>query len=316
LLIEIFRFFSRILLLGLVVILSFLICFAPIIYTAAARPASGESPFQSAIVAVGHVLYRVFPFARGLFEDKVANFWCATSVVFRWKERFSSHSVLLVRAALGTTIVALLPSGINLFKQPTAASFILSLGTQALAFFLFSFQVHEKTILMPLAPLLLCYACGQRSMFFTAWLSNIAMFSMYPLLFRDGLVLPYCAFQIVFTLLAFRLARAPSEMWNVCCVISLSGCMVLHLASAFVPAPARYPDIHLLACAVYSFVHFALAFAGLHVLLYRLPQLNVVAEQVVSFSAAAVSDASASTSPAAVQPTPSRVLRSSTKKQQ
>ena len=31
--------------------------------------------------AVLQVLHRMFPFARGLYEDKVANFWCSVSVV-------------------------------------------------------------------------------------------------------------------------------------------------------------------------------------------------------------------------------------------
>ena len=30
--------------------------------------------------AVLQVVHRMFPFARGLYEDKVANFWCSISV--------------------------------------------------------------------------------------------------------------------------------------------------------------------------------------------------------------------------------------------
>lgn len=40
--------------------------------------------------------HRVFPFARGLWEDKVANFWCAANVVIKFRELF--HQTTLQRA--------------------------------------------------------------------------------------------------------------------------------------------------------------------------------------------------------------------------
>lgn len=36
--------------------------------------------------AVLQVVHRMFPFARGLYEDKVANFWCSISVAAWWTE--------------------------------------------------------------------------------------------------------------------------------------------------------------------------------------------------------------------------------------
>jgi hypothetical protein len=42
-------------------------------------------PFPGAIQQVVH---RMFPFARGIFEDKVANFWCASNVVVKWRRWF------------------------------------------------------------------------------------------------------------------------------------------------------------------------------------------------------------------------------------
>jgi alpha-1,3-glucosyltransferase len=35
------------------------------------------------------VVHRIFPLARGLFEDKVANFWCASNVAIKWRTWFS-----------------------------------------------------------------------------------------------------------------------------------------------------------------------------------------------------------------------------------
>jgi alpha-1,3-glucosyltransferase len=33
------------------------------------------------------VVHRIFPFARGLFEDKVANVWCVLDLVVKLKRR-------------------------------------------------------------------------------------------------------------------------------------------------------------------------------------------------------------------------------------
>jgi hypothetical protein len=50
------------------------------------------APFLS-LDGLAAVLRRVFPFERGLFEDKVANVWCALSVVVKLKRHFS-HATL------------------------------------------------------------------------------------------------------------------------------------------------------------------------------------------------------------------------------
>ena len=42
--------------------------------------------------AVLQVLHRMFPFARGLYEDKVANFWCSISVEARHAADSSIHA--------------------------------------------------------------------------------------------------------------------------------------------------------------------------------------------------------------------------------
>lgn len=64
-------------LLGAVVVATFALLFAPLVVFG--------GPQQ-----LGQCLFRVFPFARGLWEDKVANFWCAANVVIKFRERFSS----------------------------------------------------------------------------------------------------------------------------------------------------------------------------------------------------------------------------------
>ncbi|KAJ2843649.1 Glucosyltransferase-like protein, partial [Coemansia brasiliensis] len=96
---------------------------------------------------------------RGLYEDKVANVWCAVNVAIKLRSLFTTHT--LVRLATSVTALACLPACGHLFyalKRTSIASITVlkyCLVNTSLAFFLFSFQVHEKTILVPLTPALL-----------------------------------------------------------------------------------------------------------------------------------------------------------------
>lgn len=119
-------------------------------------------------------IIRIFPFARGLFEDKVANFWCASNVVIKWK--LWASKTTLIRLSTALTAFGFLPAVIGLvvaaFKlsswsplakneqrrqdqTPFLPLLPYALLTSSMSFFLFSFQVHEKTILVPLLPLTL-----------------------------------------------------------------------------------------------------------------------------------------------------------------
>lgn len=57
--------------LGLTAVGTLALCFAPFY-------AAGQWP---ALLAV---LHRLFPLHRGLFEDKVANFWCALAILTKF----------------------------------------------------------------------------------------------------------------------------------------------------------------------------------------------------------------------------------------
>lgn len=134
-------------------------------------------PFLPPFAPISSILdpiTRIFPFNRGLFEDKVANFWCATNVVLKWR-RWASQD-LLVKLSAALTALGFLPAVSTLLysgyklqikdaardkkatpTQPTPLLPLLpyALLTSSLSFFLFSFQVHEKTILVPLLPMTL-----------------------------------------------------------------------------------------------------------------------------------------------------------------
>lgn len=118
-------------------------------------------------------------------------------------------------------------------------------------------------------------------------------FSLFPLLIKDGQVIPYFAL-VVFYLVAFfnaygnlnlqdvkttsekvttLLVRSFSfgDSFLICFTMkisfflsifqfvgSLMGTLFLSLAALIIAPPVRYPDIHALLNAVYSFVHFVI----------------------------------------------------------
>lgn len=203
------------------------------------------------ITAAGHVLSRQFPFGRGLYEDKVANVWCSLSLVLKLKQMLDPSA--LIKLCLASTLFSLLPPTVLLARRPNATNLMAASVCCALGFFLFSYQVHEKSILLPLLPAGLLFG---HSPFATSWFVTVGAFSMYPLLEKDGLSLAYVA-----TIVGFNLLVAPSSCggWRyikTARLLSIAGMVTIHALAAFVPAPDRYPDIHTYAFAIYSCVHF------------------------------------------------------------
>jgi hypothetical protein len=84
------------------------------------------------------VLSRLAPLERGLYEDYVANFWCSTSLLVKWKQFFSIP--MLARLAMGMTIGASLPSMVQQILAPSAEGFLFSMLNSSFAFYLFAFQ--------------------------------------------------------------------------------------------------------------------------------------------------------------------------------
>ncbi|XP_056638828.1 dolichyl pyrophosphate Man9GlcNAc2 alpha-1,3-glucosyltransferase [Diorhabda sublineata] len=139
------------------------------------------------------VVHRQFPFARGVFEDKVSNVWCALNVIFKFKKTFDDYQMM--RICLFTTFYALLPSSVDLFLRPNLKKFILSQINSSLAFFLFSFQVHEKSILLVAVPVLLYFPYDPFTCF---WFLCLSVFSMTPLLLKDGLTVAFMALMLFY----------------------------------------------------------------------------------------------------------------------
>ncbi|KAE8210846.1 hypothetical protein CF327_g5335 [Tilletia walkeri] len=270
-------------------------------------------PWLTSPQAFLQVIHRIFPVARGIFEDKVANVWCFLSVLpviprsLRPKELMSVEA--LARLSMITTLLVILPGCVQLFwagaetvrvemevdevqqrkskagsngpegqarpyyagsikapssydgasvagsvlatplkstrhrgsistasatpmkssvagstnigvhpsrsllpqaprsqasicPSPAARILPYALLSTSMAFFLFGFQVHEKSILLPLLPLTLLMCAkgdawgGGEAKSDWEWAvlgNNVALFSLWPLLKRDGVSLQYTA---------------------------------------------------------------------------------------------------------------------------
>ncbi|XP_077298308.1 ALG6 alpha-1,3-glucosyltransferase garnysstan [Arctopsyche grandis] len=150
-------------------------------------------PFLSNFQSVSQVLTRLFPLARGVFEDKVANFWCAINTFIKLKN--ICDNAMMAKVCVITTLLAVLPSSLDLFFRPNVNKFVLSLINSSLSFFLFSFQVHEKSILLCAVPVLLHLPLDPVPSF---WFLTTCTFSMLPLLLKDGLILGYFSLSIIY----------------------------------------------------------------------------------------------------------------------
>ncbi|KAM4872512.1 dolichyl pyrophosphate Man9GlcNAc2 alpha-1,3-glucosyltransferase [Thomomys bottae] len=131
------------------------------------------------------VLRRLFPVDRGLFEDKVANIWCSFNIFLKIKDIVPRHIQIIISFCF--TFLSLLPACIKLTLQPSPKGFKFTLVSCALSFFLFSFQVHEKSILLVSLPVcLILYDIP----FMATWFLLVSTFSMLPLLLKDELLIP------------------------------------------------------------------------------------------------------------------------------
>ncbi|XP_018609718.1 dolichyl pyrophosphate Man9GlcNAc2 alpha-1,3-glucosyltransferase [Scleropages formosus] len=254
---------------SLTVLVSFALCWLPFLF----------DPQQTL-----QVIHRLFPMARGLFEDKVANVWCSLNILVKIKTLLSVDTQIYL--SFGTTLLAVLPSSIKLLMKPTFWQFRLALMNSSLAFFLFSFQVHEKSILLAALPA--CLLLNELPLM-SVWFLHTSTFSMLPLLLKDNLFQPYIITSlgfIVFSLYLFSAVDRSSVddlRLGPCCrltgtnflwfsfstvvklqfalsVLTMAG---LSFMSAALEPPAKLPDLFpvlVSACACVHFLGFLLYF--------------------------------------------------------
>ena len=167
------------------------------------------APF--AVSSVSPILVAVFPFHRGVFEDFVANFWILISPVLRL--RSERRLVEIANLAKVSSILTLASVGeclLNIFRNPKRDRFALALSHCSLAFYLFSWQVHEKAICLPLTALCLA-PLGKNDEKIFSFVYLVSFFSMLRLFEKDLLVLPAILVNFAFSHFFLR--------WNLECVI-------------------------------------------------------------------------------------------------
>lgn len=201
------------------------------------------------------MIHRILPFERGLFEDKVANFWCALNVVVKLRKY---PAELLRRVSLVLTLATSLPPSLILLFKPKKEVLPLAFATASWAFFLFSFQVHEKSVLIPLMPMTLLLAgsngLGRDTRQWVGLANILGSFTMFPLLQRVDLRVPYAVLTLLW---AYLLDLPPTSLnayfpgtksftqWITFLVhaafyLAMAG---WHVVEAFVPPPEDKPDL-------------------------------------------------------------------------
>lgn len=220
------------------------------------------SPYLSNKETMLQVLKRIFPFYRGLFEDKVANIWFSLSIFYKFRKIYTIDELLKFSTIL--TLFVSLPAGLHLLLKPSVRNFKYALINSSMTFFLMSFQVHEKTILVPALPILLLF---REHPMVVNWFAIVSTYSLQPLLMKDGQLIPYMILISTYTLVNLEFFRKNttlslsklftlSNLFIVIYLTSLLCCFILSgLAILFEPPP-RYPDLHPTVNALYSCSHF------------------------------------------------------------
>lgn len=197
-------------------------------------------PYLYSTQSILEVLSRLAPFERGIFEDYVANFWCASSILIKWKRLFTTESLKLL--SLTATVITCLPSMVQQIKSPSKRGFLYALLNSSFSFYLFSFQVHEKSILLPLLPATLL---AVEEPFIFRWFTQFAMLSMFPLICRDNLVVPYLALLALFVLImnapGQHRVRESNYLGSATMFLILCCYFVLHIVYLTMHPPEKYP---------------------------------------------------------------------------
>lgn len=265
-----FRFsvnMPRLFVMGLITISAFAACVLPLVIF------SGTDSLS----VLQQMVIRIFPFSRGLWEDKVANFWCSANVFIKFKRIFTPEK--LQQLSLLATLAAVVPVMLALVfasNRKRQALLPWAFAASAWGFFLFSFQVHEKSVLLPLMPTTMLIASAKNNknsniLSLVFWINNVASFSIWPLLKRENLHLQFFAMVMCWNWLVgnfnfltswrsehkLRTHLIPSYpssssssfsfatlFWRFVLISSYVAMAAIHIAEAFVQAPKQYPDFY------------------------------------------------------------------------
>lgn len=218
--------------------------------------------------------HRIFPFARGLFEDKVANVWCALNTV----HKLHVYPMPMVqRVSLSATFISVLPACMLISLYPRRELLPWAMASSAWGFFLFSFQVHEKSVLLPLLPMTILLGgdggLGPEMRAWIGWANMLGTWTLFPLLKRDELRVPYSVLSLFWAYLLglpptslSLYARSYSRSAGLSTLIKVvhlgfyAAMVVWHVLEAFVPTPEGKPDLWVVLNAVIGAAGFGICF--------------------------------------------------------
>lgn len=226
------------------------------------------------LLQLAQATHRIFPFARGLFEDKVANFWCAVHTFYKLRQ---FDTAFLQRLSLAATATSILPPCLAIGIFPDRTLLPTAMATTAWGFFMFSFQVHEKSVLLPLLSMTLLLAerdgLSLERRAWIGWANILGCWTMFPLLKRDGLRIPYFVLTLLWawlmgepSVLALKWREKGNELPRSTLLSSLLhtsfyvAMVAWHIVEAFVPPPENKPDLWVVANVLVGATGFSICY--------------------------------------------------------
>lgn len=230
------------------------------IFPQAAAFLDTDAVYFPVVEQAAQMVHRIFPFARGLFEDKVANFWCAANVVIKLRHY---PTELLQRASLVATLAAIAPANLVLLLRPRKEVIPYAFAATAWGFFMFSYQVHEKSVLLPLMPMTVLLAgkqgLGKDIRAWVGFANLLGAWTMFPLLERVNLMVPYTVLTLLWAYLLglpptstsayFQEGQNAFVQWSTAIIHGAfyMAMLVWHVAERFVMPPPEKPDLWVVA---------------------------------------------------------------------
>ena len=171
-----------------------------------------------------------------------------------------------------------LPSAYVVFKQPTQKNFKTALYTISMTFMFFSFHVHEKTILLPLMPVLINFELMKH---FIVDFSLVCAFTNFHLLHEDGLDLQYYLIFVLYYYfggqLQANLLRNYGQKRDKFIIFytkyirkTVYGAMMMLTVLYYtVKAPARFPYLHQTFYALLGVGYFGIVYLYVHYKMFQ-----------------------------------------------
>lgn len=226
------------------------------------------------VLQITQSIHRIFPFARGIVEDKVANFWCCVHTV----HKIHLYPLpMLQRLSLLTTFISILPACMIISLFPRKDLLPWAMACVAWGFFLFSFQVHEKSVLLPLLPMTVMFGSrgglGADIRAWIGWANTLGTWTMFPLLKRDELRMPYAVLTLLWAYLldlppvsfnlysprrtstiSHRELSSPTKLLHLSFYVAM---LFWHGLEGFVAPPAGKPDLWVVINSIIGAAGFA-----------------------------------------------------------